>query len=369
MSSIKLSEGKANRSSRHRSARRRGSATALSNYAKSLITLITSGPNFLLTSRYSRPSSVKRTFRSPPAKQFYNPATREFHRKASVRAVQGVSNPKRNPRAGATQAKFRRRLLHRRRASRGKFFAASLASLISLAAYFGFQKINREHYPPPWPHPERRGIGLAHFKRDPVCAPFEYFKNPTVVLFLTRGDEGKAISNQILNYLSSKPEFRTIRSGGQIKILNFCPQNGSPVEIFIVNTSSVNPADLEQHLGNRKAEVIFYRGHTYEMIELVKWGAEFEARYCLGVMGGCNSADLLNQVHTTETPTLGVIGTAYTLRNSYWSYYILVSLCDPRVSSWEEFKNALFAVSETAARQVVVPGTAAYNEYFTESRD
>jgi hypothetical protein len=232
----------------------------------------------------------------------------------------------------------------------------------------GFQKINREHYLPSWPHPERRGIGLAHFKRDPACAPFEYFKNPKVVLFLTKGDEGKAISNQILNYLSSKPEC-TIRSDGQIKILNFCPQNGSPVEIFIVNTSSVNPADLEQHLGNRKAEVIFYRGHTYEMVELVKWGAEFEARYCLGVMGGCNSADLIKQIHTPETPTLGVIGTAYTLRNSYWSYYILVILCDPRVSSWEEFKNALFAVSETAAQQVVVPGTAAYNEYFIESRD
>jgi hypothetical protein len=105
------------------------------------------------------------------------------------------------------------------------------------------------------------------------------------------------------------------------------------------------------------------------MIELVKWGAEFEARYCLGVMGGCNSAYFIKEVHTPETPTLGVIGTAYTLRNTFWGYYILVILCDPRVSSWEEFKNALFAVSETASRQVVVPGTAAYNEYFTESRD
>jgi len=363
MSSTKLSE-KANRSIRHRSARRRGLATALSNYAKSLIT----GIKFLLTSRYLRTPSVKRTPQSLRAKQVYNPATREFHRRASVRAVHGVSNSKRNPQAGATRPNFRRRLPHRRRASRLKLVAASLASLISLAAYFGFQKINREHYPPSWPHPERRGIGLAHFKRDPACAPFEYFKNPKVVLFLTKGDEGEAISNQILNYLSSKPEC-TIRSCGRIKILNFCPQNGSPVEIFIVNISSLNPADLEQHLGNRKAEVIFYRGHTYEMIELVKWGAKFEARYCLGVMGGCNSADLLDRVHTFYTPTLGVQGTAYTLRNTFWGYHILLILCDPRVSSWEEFKNALFAVSETASRQVVVPGTAAYNEYFTKSRD
>jgi len=363
MSSIKLSKGKAKRSIRHRSARRRGLA-ALSNYAKSL----TSGLNFLFTSRYLRTPPVKRTPQSLRAKQFYNPATREFHRRASVRAAQWVSNRKRNPQAGATQPNFSRRLSPRRsRASRLKLVAASLASLISLAAYFGFQKINREHYPPSWPHPERRGIGLAHFKRDPACAPFEYFKNPKVVLFLTKGDESKAISNQILNYLSSKPECRTIKSDGQIKILNFCPQNGSPVEIFIVNTSSVNPSDLEQHLGNRKAEVIFYRGHTYEMVELVKWGAEFEARYCLGVMGGCNSADLINQIHTFCTPTLGVEGTAYTLRNTFWAYHILVMLCDPRVSSWEEFKNALFAVSGTASQQVVVPGTAAYNDYFTES--
>jgi hypothetical protein len=363
---MKLSEGKANRS-RHRSARLRGLATALSNYAKSLIT---SGLNFLSTSRHSRRSSLKRSFRSSQAKQFLNRATREFPPSTSVCAAQGVSNQNRNPQAGATRAKFKRRLSPRRRkASRWKPSVASLTILISLAGYLGFQKINREHYPPSWPHPERRGIGLAHFKRDPACAPFEYFKNPKVVLFLTRGDEGKAISNQILNYFSNKPECSTIRSGGQIKILNFCPQNGSPVEIFIVNTSSVSPADLEQHLGNRKAEVIFYRGHTYEMLELVKWGAEFEARYCLGVMGGCNSADLINQVHTPETPTLGVKETAYTLRNTFWGYYILIILCDPRVSSWEEFKNALFAVSESASRQVVVPGTAAYNEYFTESRD
>ena len=345
-------------------ARRRGLVKVLSNYSRSIAT---AGLNFIFTVGYLSYYFVQGSVRSYRGSRLHSRAVKKYPLRASKRVALCVLEIRKNLLAGAAEVKFRWGLLpHKQRASFLKF---SALSLITLAGYLAFHKVNKEPYPPSWPHPERRGIGLANFKRDPTCAPFEYFKNPKVVLFLTTGIEGKAISNQILTYLSGKPDCVTINSDGSIKKINFYPQNGSPVEIFIVNISSVNPSDLKQHLSDRKAELIFYRGHTNEMVELVKRGSNFEARHCLGIMGGCNSADFINKVHTPETPTAGVQGIAYTSRNNHWSYHILVGLCDPRVGSWEQLRNYLYGVSETASQQLVLPGTASYNTCFTESTD
>lgn len=215
---------------------------------------------------------------------------------------------------------------------------------------------------PQWPDPNRRGFSLD-LKRNPESAPFEKFKDPKQVLFLTVGeDSGKGFvqayrRNENFDFLSTR---------GPLISGVFRASEQERVKFLFVDISRINRQELSSHLKQNEIspyfQAIFYRGHSYEMESLVKFGAGFEDRYCFTMMGGCNSYGFIKQFHTPETPTAGVDAIGYGARNNYWNVLALQGLTNPTVNSWSELNSYIKDNSRTAQTELIMPDTTKYKQ-------
>jgi hypothetical protein len=221
---------------------------------------------------------------------------------------------------------------------------------------------------PQWPDPNRRGFGLD-VKRNPESATFEKFKNPKQVLFLTVGED------------SAKGFVRAYRRDENVDFLStrgplisglFITSNENKVKFIFVDISKINQQKLSNYLKQHNItpyfQAIFYRGHSYEMDRLVKYGARFEDKFCFTMMGGCNSYGFINIFHTPETPTAGVDGTGYGARNSYWNVLAVHGLSDPSVNSWGDLTRYIEQRSPIARTELVMPETDKYRASMESSK-
>lgn len=219
---------------------------------------------------------------------------------------------------------------------------------------------------PTWPDPDRRQIG-REIVRTPESAPIENFKYPERVLFLTVGDDsGKGFVQTYRN----NENFQFSDTRAPIISGTFSPNNDSRIKFIFVDVNRVSQQELLDHLNQNQItpyfQAIFYRGHTYEMESLVKFGTKFEDKFCFSMMGGCNSAGFISKFHTSETPTAGVDAIGYGARNNYWNVLTLQGLSSDSVSTWGEFKSFLEERSRMAQRELILPGTERYVQSMTE---
>ncbi|GEM_PF-4720946 len=212
--------------------------------------------------------------------------------------------------------------------------------------------------PPSWPHPERRGIDLD-LVRDPKTAPIENFKDPQRALFLTVGPES---AMDFVRTYGRDPKFRFTDTRAPIWAGTFKPSENKSIQIIFVDINQVTTDELKNTLSqdNQRFQAIFYRGHTYEMKDLVKFGAHFEDKFCFTMMGGCNSEEFIKDFHTPETPTAGVNAIGYWARNNYWGILTLQGLSRSEITSWGSLEDYIHQRSRMAQEELLMPGTERY---------
>jgi hypothetical protein len=237
-----------------------------------------------------------------------------------------------------------------------------VAALLSKLAPNMSSWFSTSQYPPPWPHPERRGMNMK-FKRDPRCEPFEKFKYPKRILFLVTGAEGKAVAESIIETLSQDPRFNFYDHQGPVWLGNYTV-NSEQADIMIIDVSQVGYSDM-QNFNNTPCNLIFVRGHTDEMQKPMRFAANngLEAEYCLTVLGGCNSAHFINNLHTPKSPVAGIDGIAYTIRNNALAKAIIDCLHSPHVNSWQEFSSEINRALPRSAASLVMPGSNNYEHW------
>ena len=200
--------------------------------------------------------------------------------------------------------------------------------------------------PEPTPRPQPRPA--PEQTRDQTASPLNQFSNERVLAYCANQMEKDYVIETLRDHNNSVRSININDNETEATIVN---AHGNEVYVDIVVEGENIPGD--------NYDIITLRGHVQDMLPLQRETVSHEADNTLYILGGCRSAQFIDDLAEPNRAVIASTTTGYGPMNTYLLLRVIDEMDNN--NTWQEMNRDLRANSQRVRNEFVLPDTAAYN--------